>query len=421
MSDTIIKPATRKFDVDEVRADFPILSREVYGKPLVYLDNAASAQKPRAVIDAFSSTFDNEYANVHRGLHYLSNEATQKFEDAREKVRAFINAPTDGEVIFTGGATDSINLVASSFGEDNIGEGDEIILSQLEHHSNIVPWHYLRERKGAVLKWVPILDNGDLDLEAYEAAFSPRTKMVALTHMSNALGTITPIKEMIRIAHEKGALVLVDACQSVVHLPIDVQDLDCDFLAFSGHKLYGPTGIGVLFGKAELLRAMRPYRGGGEMIKVVEMDKITYADIPHRFEAGTPAIAEAIAMGAAVDYVTSIDRIAALNHENDLLAYATQRISEINAVRIIGTTPNKGSIISFVVEGAHPHDISTVIDRAGVALRAGHHCAQPVMERFGVPATSRVSFAMYNRKDEVDTLLMRYPAPFVSLNKANTP
>ncbi len=405
MSDTIIKPATRKFDVEEVRADFPILSREVHGKPLVYLDNAASAQKPRSVIDAFSSTFDNEYANVHRGLHYLSNEATQKFEDAREKVRAFINAPTEGEVIFTGGATDAINLVASSFGEDNIGEGDEIILSQLEHHSNIVPWHYLRERKGAVLKWVPILDNGDLDLEAYEAAFSPRTKMVALTHMSNALGTITPIKEMIRIAHEKGALVLVDACQSVVHLPIDVQDLDCDFLAFSGHKLYGPTGIGVLFGKAELLRAMRPYRGGGEMIKVVEMDKITYADIPHRFEAGTPAIAEAIAMGAAVDYVTSIDRIAALNHENDLLAYATQRMSEINAVRIIGTTPNKGSIISFVVEGAHPHDISTVIDRAGVALRAGHHCAQPVMERFGVPATSRVSFAMYNRKDEVDTFI----------------
>lgn len=405
MSDTIIKPTTRKFDVEEVRADFPILSREVYGKPLVYLDNAASAQKPRSVIDAISSTFDNEYANVHRGLHYLSNEATQKFEDAREKVRAFINAPTDGEVIFTGGATDAINLVASSFGEDNIGEGDEIILSQLEHHSNIVPWHYLRERKGAVLKWVPVLDNGDLDLEAYEAAFSPRTKMVALTHMSNALGTITPIKEMIRIAHEKGALVLVDACQSVVHLPIDVQDLDCDFLAFSGHKLYGPTGIGVLFGKAELLRVMRPYRGGGEMIKVVEMDKITYADIPHRFEAGTPAIAEAIAMGAAVDYVTSIDRVAALKHENDLLAYATQRISEINAVRIIGTTPNKGSIISFVVEGAHPHDISTVIDRAGVALRAGHHCAQPVMDRFGVPATSRVSFAMYNRKDEVDTFI----------------
>lgn len=405
MSDTIIKPATRKFDVEEVRADFPILSREVYGKPLVYLDNAASAQKPRSVIDAFSSTYDNEYANVHRGLHYLSNEATQKFEDAREKVRAFINAPTEGEVIFTGGATDAINLVASSFGEDNIGEGDEIILSQLEHHSNIVPWHYLRERKGAVLKWVPILDNGELDLEAYEAAFSPRTKMVALTHMSNALGTITPIKEMIRIAHENGALVLVDACQSVVHLPIDVQDLDCDFLAFSGHKLYGPTGIGVLFGKAELLRAMRPYRGGGEMIKVVEMDKITYADIPHRFEAGTPAIAEAIAMGAAVDYVTSVDRVAALNHENDLLAYATQRMSEINAVRIIGTTPNKGSIISFVVEGAHPHDISTVIDRAGVALRAGHHCAQPVMERFGVPATSRVSFAMYNRKAEVDTFI----------------
>ena len=405
MSDTIIKPATRTFDVEEVRADFPILSREIYGKPLVYLDNAASAQKPRSVIDAFSATFENEYANVHRGLHYLSNEATQKFEDAREKVRAFINAPILEEVIFTGGATDAINLVASSFGEDNIGEGDEIILSQLEHHSNIVPWHYLRERKGAILKWVPILDNGELDIDAYEAAFSPRTKMVALTHMSNALGTITPIKEMIRIAHEKGALVLVDACQSIVHLPIDVQDLDCDFLAFSGHKLYGPTGIGVLYGKAKLLRSMRPYRGGGEMIKVVEMDKITYADIPHRFEAGTPAIAEAIAMGAAVDYVTSIDRIAALNHEDELLAYATQRMSELNAVRIIGTTPNKGSIISFVVDGAHPHDISTVIDRSGVALRAGHHCAQPVMERFGVPATSRVSFAMYNRKDEVDTFI----------------
>lgn len=405
MSDTIIKPETRSFNVEEVRADFPILSREVYGKPLVYLDNAASAQKPRSVIDAISSTFDHEYANVHRGLHYLSNEATQKFEDAREKVRAFINAPTENEVIFTGGATDAINLVASSFGEDNIGEGDEIILSQLEHHSNIVPWHYLRERKGAVLKWVPVLDNGELDLEAYEAAFSPRTKMVALTHMSNALGTITPIKEMIRIAHEKGALVLVDACQSVVHLPIDVQDLDCDFLAFSGHKLYGPTGIGVLYGKADVLRSMRPYRGGGEMIKVVEMDKITYADIPHRFEAGTPAIAEAIAIGAAVDYVTSIDRVGALNHENELLTYATQRMSELNAVRIIGTTPNKGSIISFVVEGAHPHDISTVIDRAGVALRAGHHCAQPVMDRFGVPATSRVSFAMYNRKDEVDTFI----------------
>ncbi|MDF1686266.1 MAG: cysteine desulfurase [Parvibaculaceae bacterium] len=405
MSDTIIKPETRSFNVEEVRADFPILSREVYGKPLVYLDNAASAQKPRSVIDAISSTFDHEYANVHRGLHYLSNEATQKFEDAREKVRAFINAPTENEVIFTGGATDAINLVASSFGEDNIGEGDEIILSQLEHHSNIVPWHYLRERKGAVLKWVPVLDNGELDLEAYEAAFSPRTKMVALTHMSNALGSITPIKEMIRIAHEKGALVLVDACQSVVHLPIDVQDLDCDFLAFSGHKLYGPTGIGVLYGKADVLRSMRPYRGGGEMIKVVEMDKITYADIPHRFEAGTPAIAEAIAIGAAVDYVTSIDRVGALNHENELLAYATQRMSELNAVRIIGTTPNKGSIISFVVEGAHPHDISTVIDRAGVALRAGHHCAQPVMDRFGVPATSRVSFAMYNRKDEVDTFI----------------
>lgn len=405
MSDTIIKPAIRKFDVEDVRADFPILSREVYGKPLVYLDNAASAQKPRSVIEAISSTFDNEYANVHRGLHYLSNEATQKFEDAREKVRAFMNAPTIEEVIFTGGATDAINLVAASFGEENIGEGDEIILSQLEHHSNIVPWHYLRERQGAVLKWVPILDNGDLDLEAYEAAFSPRTKIVALTHMSNSLGTITPIKEMIRIAHEKGALVLVDACQSVVHLPIDVQDLDCDFLAFSGHKLYGPTGIGVLYGKADLLRSMRPYRGGGEMIKVVEMEKITYADIPHRFEAGTPAIAEAIAMGAAVDYVTSIDRVAAINHEEELLAYATQRMSELNAVRIIGTTPNKGSIISFVVEGAHPHDISTVIDRAGVALRAGHHCAQPVMERFGVPATSRVSFAMYNRKDEVDTFI----------------
>ncbi|PCJ71152.1 MAG: cysteine desulfurase [Rhodobiaceae bacterium] len=394
----------RDFDVDAIRRDFPILSRDVYGKPLVYLDNAASAQKPTAVIDAVRGAYENEYSNVHRGLHYLSNETTQKFEDARETVRSFLNAPSSDEIIFTSGATDAINLVADSIGAE-IEEGDEIILSVLEHHSNIVPWHFLRERKGAVLKWIPVSDEGDLDIDEYEKLFTSRTKFVAITRMSNAIGSITPTKEMIRIAHDHDVPVLVDASQGVVHMATDVQDLDCEFLVITGHKLYGPTGIGALYGKRDLLEKMRPYRGGGEMIREVKMDEITYGDPPHRFEAGTPPIVQAIGLGAAIDYVTSFGMDAISAHEKTLLAYATERMSEINSLQIIGTTPNKGAILSFIVEGAHPHDVSTVIDRAGVAVRAGHHCAQPAMDRFGVTGTCRASFAMYNTKQEVDALV----------------
>lgn len=396
--------ATGPYDVQKIRADFPILSREVYGKPLVYLDNAASAQKPQQVIDAIAEAYGHEYSNVHRGMHYLSNAATEKFEQARETARAFLNAASTDEIIFASGATDAINLVASSFAEPMIEPGDEIILSVLEHHSNIVPWHFLRERHGAVLKFVPALDDGSLDIDAWRALFSPRTKMVAMTHMSNALGTITPIREMIRFAHEKGVPVLVDGCQSVVHLPTDVRDLDCDFLVCSGHKLYGPTGIGLLYAKAEHLKKMRPYRGGGEMIREVTLENVTYAAPPHRFEAGTPAIVQAIGLGAALSYIESIGRERILAHELALRDYATRRLSEINSLRIVGTTKEKGSIVSFVMENAHPHDIATVIDRAGVAVRAGHHCAQPVMERFGVGATTRASFAMYNTLEEVDRL-----------------
>lgn len=402
MNSPVLK--TDAYDVARIRADFPILSREVYGKPLVYLDNAASAQKPKSVIDAITEAYSNEYSNVHRGMHYLSNTATEKFEQARETARGFLNAASTDEVVFTSGATDAINLVASSFAEPRIKPGDEIILSVLEHHSNIVPWHFLRERHGAVLKYVPVTDEGDLDVDAYAKLFSPRTKMVALTQMSNALGTITPIKTMILTAHERGVPVLVDGCQGVVHMPTDVRDLDCDFLVCSGHKLYGPTGIGLLYGKIEHLKTMRPYRGGGEMIREVGLDDITYAAPPHRFEAGTPAIVQAIGLGAALSYIESVGRDNIAAHEAQLRDYATRRLSEINSLRIIGTTKSKGSIVSFVMENAHPHDIATVIDRAGVAVRAGHHCAQPVMERFGVGATTRASFAMYNTLEEVDRL-----------------
>jgi len=392
------------YDVEKIRQDFPILSRIIYGKPLVYLDNAASAQKPQAVIDAITDVYAKEYSNVHRGMHYLSNAATEKFEQAREIAKDFLSAASTDEVVFTSGATDAINLVASSFAGPRVETGDEIILSVLEHHSNLVPWHFLRERQGAVLKYVPATDEGDLDIEAYEKLFTPRTKMVALTQMSNALGTITPIKEMIRIAHERGVPVLVDGCQGAVHLPTDVRDMDCDFFVCSGHKLYGPTGIGLLYGKAAHLKSMRPYRGGGEMIREVSLENVTYAAPPHRFEAGTPAIVQAIGLGAALSYIESVgrDRIAA--HEILLRDYATRRLSEINSLRIIGTTKSKGSILSFVMDNAHPHDIATVIDRAGVAVRAGHHCAQPAMERFGVGATTRASFGMYNTLEEVDRL-----------------
>jgi cysteine desulfurase/selenocysteine lyase len=391
-------------DVAKIRADFPILSREVYGKPLVYLDNAASAQKPKAVIHAMTKSMTEEYANVHRGLHFLSNAATDAFEAARESVRRFINAPSKDQIIFTRNATEAINLVAQSFGGMVIGEGDEIVLSMLEHHSNIVPWHFHRERRGAVLKWAPIDDEGNFLIEEFSKLLGPRTKMVAITMMSNALGVEVPVAEVIKLAHAKGIPVLVDASQGAVHGHVDVQALDADFVVFTGHKTYGPTGIGVLYGKADLLKKMPPYQGGGEMISEVSFDTITYNDPPHRFEAGTPAIVEAIGLGAALDYMTAVglDKIAA--HEKSLHDYAMDRLSEINSLRIFGRAKRKGPIISFNMLGAHAHDVSTVIDRHGVAVRAGTHCTQPLLQRLGVSATCRASFAMYNTVEEVDKL-----------------
>jgi cysteine desulfurase/selenocysteine lyase len=396
-----IRPA---YDVEVIRRDFPILSREVYGKPLVYLDNAASAQKPQAVIERMRQAMEEDYANVHRGLHYLSNASTQAFEDARESVRHFLNAPSKDQVIFTRNATEGINLVAQSYGGMVIGEGDEIVLSILEHHSNIVPWHFHRERHGAVLKWAPVDDDGNFLIEEFEKLLGPRTKMVAITQMSNALGTIVPIREVIRIAHARGIPVLIDGSQAAVHLPIDVQALDADFYVFTGHKTYGPSGIGVLYGKMEHLRNMPPYQGGGEMIGEVSLDTITYAEPPHRFEAGTPAIVEAIGLGTALDYMKGIGLEAIAAHEADLRDYAMARLSEINSLRIFGRARQKGAIVSFNMEGAHAHDISTVIDRAGVAVRAGTHCTQPLLARFGVTATCRASFGLYNTRAEVDKL-----------------
>jgi cysteine desulfurase/selenocysteine lyase len=392
------------YDVESIRADFPILSREVYGKPLVYLDNGASAQKPKAVIDAINECYSNEYANVHRGLHYLSNTATDRFEAAREKVREFLNAPSVNNVIFTRSSTEAINLVASSYGGMVLGEGDEIILSIMEHHSNIVPWNYHRERSGAVIKWAPVDDDGNFLMEEFEALLTDRTKIIAITQMSNALGTIVPVKEVIKKAHERGIKVLIDGSQSAVHMPIDVQDLDADFFVMTGHKLYGPSGIGILYAMQELLDAMPPYMGGGEMIKDVTVDGVTYGTAPHKFEAGTPPIAQAIGLGAALDYMNKIgrDRIAA--HEEMLRAYAHERLGHINSLRIFGQAKEKGAIVSFEMEGVHAHDISMVIDRAGVAVRAGTHCAQPLLQRFGVTSTCRASFGMYNTIEEVDRL-----------------
>jgi cysteine desulfurase / selenocysteine lyase len=392
------------FDVAAIRRDFPILSREVYGKPLVYLDNAASAQKPKQVLDAIMKSYREEYANVHRGLHFLSNAATQAFEDARESVRAFLNAPSKDQIIFTRNATEAINLVAQSFGGMVIGEGDEIVLSILEHHSNIVPWHFHRERNGAVLKWAPIDDDGNFLLDEYEKLLTPRTRIVAITQMSNALGTIVPIAEVIRMAHARGIPILVDGSQAAVHMPIDVQALDADFYVFTGHKTYGPTGIGVLYGKAELLKSMPPYQGGGEMISEVTVDNVTYNEPPHRFEAGTPAIVQAIGLGAALDYMRGVGLANIAAHEATLRDHAMARLSEINSLRIFGRARNKGAIVSFTMDGAHAHDVATVIDRAGVAVRAGTHCTQPLLQRFGVTATCRASFGMYNTLEEVDVL-----------------
>jgi cysteine desulfurase/selenocysteine lyase len=396
--------ANGAYDVERVRADFPILAMQVYGKPLVYLDNAASAQKPKAVLDRLHQAYTSEYANVHRGLHYLANAATEGYEGAREKVRGFLNAARPEEIVFTRNATEAINLVAYTFARERIRAGDEIVVSIMEHHSNIVPWHFLRERHGAVIKWAPVDEDGNFLIDEFEKLLGPRTKLVAMTHMSNALGTVTPIKEVVRLAHARGIPVLVDGAQGAVHLDVDVQDLDCDFYAITGHKLYGPTGIGALYGKYEHLSAMPPFNGGGEMIKDVFQDRVTYGDPPHRFEAGTPAIVQAIGFGAAIDYVQSIGKARIRAHETDVLTYAHDRLREINSLRIIGTAKDKGAIVSFELKGAHPHDVATIIDRAGVAVRAGTHCTMPLLARYGVSATCRASFALYNTTSEVDRL-----------------
>jgi cysteine desulfurase/selenocysteine lyase len=392
------------FDVEAVRAEFPILTREVNGKPLIYLDSGASAQKPKAVIDAMVRAMEGSYANVHRGLHTLANETTDAYEQARESVRRFINAPSVNEVVFTKSTTEGINLVASSYGL-SLKAGDEIVLSQMEHHANIVPWHFLRERKGIVLRFVPVLDDGRLDMDAYRALLGPKTKMVALTHMSNVLGTINPVEEIIEAAHAAGAPVLLDGAQGIVHTPVDVQALDVDFYVFSGHKLYGPTGIGVLYGKAERLAALPPYQGGGEMIGTVTEAAITYAEPPHRFEAGTPAIVEAIGLGAAVEWLEKFDRKAVAAHEAALYQRVRQGLDGANWLTEIGQAPGKGSIFSFTVEGAHAHDIAQILDRYGVAVRAGTHCAEPLMRRFGLTSSARASFALYNTLDEADSFV----------------
>jgi cysteine desulfurase / selenocysteine lyase len=392
------------YDASRIRADFPALAMQVYGKPLVYLDNAASAQKPKAVLDRIQKAYTEQYANVHRGLHYLANEATEAYEGARETVRGFLNAERKEEIVFTRNATEAINLVAYTFGRERINSGDEIVLSIMEHHSNIVPWHFLRERYGAVIKWAPVDDEGNFLIDEFEKLLGPRTKMVAITQMSNALGTVVPVKDIVKLAHARGIPVLIDGAQGAVHLDIDVRDLDCDFYVMTGHKIYGPTGIGVLYGKYKHLEAMPPFNGGGEMIREVYEDRVTYGEPPHRFEAGTPAIVQAIGLGAAIDYINSVGKARIRAHEGALVKYAHERLGQINSLRIIGKAKDKGPIVSFEIKGAHPHDVATIIDRSGVAVRAGTHCTMPLLARFGVTATCRMSFALYNTKDEVDTL-----------------
>jgi cysteine desulfurase/selenocysteine lyase len=395
MSDTL-------YDVARLRRDFPILDVKIHGQPLVYLDNAASAQKPQAVLDRIQQSYAGEYANVHRGLHFLSNAATEQYEGAREKLRDFLHAGRSEEIVFTRGATEAINLVAQSFGRDRIGAGDEIVVSIMEHHANIVPWHFLRERNGAVIKWAKVDDDGNFLLDEFEKLLTERTKIVAITHMSNVLGTVAPIKEIVALAHKRGIPVLVDGAQAAVHLDVNVMDLDCDFYVVTGHKLYGPTGIGVLYGKHEYLAQMSPFNGGGEMIREVREDGVTYGDPPHRFEAGTPAIVQAIGLGAAVDYINSIGKSRIRAHERELLDYASARLREIDSIRILGAAEEKGALVSFTMDGVHPHDIATIIDRSGIAIRAGTHCAMPLLNRFGVTAACRASFGLYNTKEEVD-------------------
>jgi cysteine desulfurase/selenocysteine lyase len=397
--------AASAFDVNKVRGDFPILNQTVNGHPLVYLDNGATSQKPQSVIDAIVEYYITTNSNVHRGVHTLSQQATDGYEGARTKIRKFINAGDDKEIIFTRNTTEGINLVAHSYGRKNIGAGDDIIVSNMEHHSNIVPWQMLCEETGANLLVVPIDDAGELVMEEYKKMLSPRTKLVSITHVSNALGTILPAKEIVKLAHAQGAPVLLDGAQAVPHMPVDVQELDCDFYVFSGHKLFGPTGIGILYGKTEYLEAMPPFLGGGEMIKSVTFEKTIYNDLPYKFEGGTPDIAGAIGLGAAIDYVTNLgfDQITA--HEDELLRYGTEVLSAISGVKIIGTAAHKAGILSFVMEKAHPHDIGTILDEQGIAIRTGHHCAQPVMQRFQIPATARASLAFYNTKEDIDALI----------------
>lgn len=395
---------TRAFDVSEIRKEFPILSRQVNGKPLVYLDNAASAQKPNAVIDKIADQSRTAYANVHRGIHTLSNETTEAYEAGREAARGFLNAPDTHGIIFTKGATEGINLVASALA-GTIQPGDEIVLSVMEHHSNIVPWHFLRERHGAVLLWVGLHEDGSLDMDALRAAVGPKTRMVAISHMSNVLGTVNDVAEVARVAHAAGARVLVDGCQSAVHMSVDVQALDCDWFVFSGHKLYGPTGIGILYGKADALSEARPYQGGGEMIETVSIDRITYNEAPHKFEAGTPPILEAIGLGAAIGWYGQFNQDEVQAHEHALYMRAVDGLRGINGLRIHGEAPGKGAVLSFSLEGAHPHDLAQILDRYGVAIRAGHHCAQPLMTHLGVSATARASFGIYNTEAEVDVFI----------------
>ncbi len=396
--------AISAWDVERIRADFPVLHQTVNGKPLIYLDNSASSQAPQVVIDRGSTYIEQEHSNIHRGVHYLSQRATTAYEGAREKVKRFINAREARECIFVRGATEGINLVMYGYGRKFIGQGDEIIISAMEHHANIVPWQMLCEEKGARLRVIPMNDAGELLLDEYDALLNERTKLVAVTHVSNALGTINPIKSMIAQAHKYGVPVLIDGAQSAPHMPVDMQDLDCDFFAFSGHKMYAPTGSGVIYGKAELLERMNPFQGGGDMIKTVTFENTTYAELPNKLEAGTPAIASQIGLGAAIDYLDSIGRESAAAYEAELLRYATERVSAIEGVRIIGTAREKASVLSFVIDDIHPHDIGTILDQEGIAVRAGHHCAQPVMQRFNIPATARASFAFYNTKEEIDTL-----------------
>jgi len=392
------------FDVAKVRAEFPILARQVNGKPLIYLDSAASAQKPRAVIEAMGEAMGGSYANVHRGIHTLANETTEAYEKARESVRRLLNAKSAGEIVFTKGTTEAINLVAASFGR-SLQAGDEIVLSVMEHHANIVPWHFLRERHGIVLKFIPVADDGRLDLEAYRALLGPKTRMVAVSHMSNVLGTINPVAEIVEGAHAAGALTLIDGAQAVVHTKVDVQALDADFYAFSGHKLYGPTGIGALYATADRLAALPPYQGGGEMIGTVTLDSITYADPPHRFEAGTPPILEAIGLGAAIAWLETLDRDAVAAHEHALYERVKSGLNGANWISEIGRAPGKGAIFAFTLEGAHAHDVAQILDRYGIAVRAGTHCAEPLMRRFGLTASARASFALYNTLQEADSFV----------------